>query len=271
VAPAVVGAVAALVAVPVASLVWKLGETSAAGGWSAGAAARYLGGAAVVHGPTVVASVAWAFAAGGATAFAALVLCWLARDRAWAGAALLAVAAVAWATPGPVAGVGLKFAVEGLIDLEENLTGTDTARRLLYDGPSLLPVAWAWLVRFLPFAAAVLWPAVRLIPGELFESARIDGAGDGRLFREVVWPQTAPAVGLAALAVAALALGELSASKLVATPGAAAIAHEVFVRMHYGVGNQLAALCLVLLAACLVPLALLAAWRLRAAHSSSPP
>ena len=43
-------------------------------------------------------------------------------------------------------------------------------------------------------------------------------------------------------------LGELSASKLVATPGGETFAHEVFTRMHYGVNSQLAAMCLLLLA-----------------------
>ena len=37
--------------------------------------------------------------------------------------------------------------------------------------------------------------------------------------RHAIWPLTAPAVGRAVVAVGVLALGELSASKLVATPG----------------------------------------------------
>ena len=60
--------------------------------------------------------------------------------------------------------------------------------------------------------------------------------------------------------VTVLALGELSAGKLVATPGGETFAHEVFKRMHYGVTNHLAALCLVLLAMVAVPGAVLAAW-----------
>ena len=49
------------------------------------------------------------------------------------------------------------------------------------------------------------------------------------------------------LAVAVLSLGELSAGKLVETPGSETFAHWVFDRMHYGVTNRLAAMCLVLL------------------------
>jgi ABC-type spermidine/putrescine transport system permease subunit II len=53
---------------------------------------------------------------------------------------------------------------------------------------------------------------------------------------------------LAAFAVAILSLGELGAGKLVETAGAKTLAHEIFEEMHYGVTNNLAALCLVLLA-----------------------
>jgi ABC-type spermidine/putrescine transport system permease subunit II len=49
--------------------------------------------------------------------------------------------------------------------------------------------------------------------------------------------------------VLVLSLGELGASKLVETPGSMTFAHMVFVMMHTGVGNDLAALCLLLLAA----------------------
>ena len=44
-------------------------------------------------------------------------------------------------------------------------------------------------------------------------------------------------------------LGEISASKLVETPGSETFAQVIFDRMHYGVTNDVAALCLVLLGA----------------------
>jgi ABC-type spermidine/putrescine transport system permease subunit II len=53
-------------------------------------------------------------------------------------------------------------------------------------------------------------------------------------------------------AVAVLSLGELGAGKLVETPGSQTFAHEVFTQMHYGVTNDLAALCLVLLTVVIV-------------------
>ena len=61
-------------------------------------------------------------------------------------------------------------------------------------------------------------------------------------------PLAWPSCLYAALAVTVLALGELSASKLVETPGDETFAHAVFTQMHFGIGGPLAALCLILLA-----------------------
>ena len=52
---------------------------------------------------------------------------------------------------------------------------------------------------------------------------------------------------LAVLAVAALSLGEVGASVRVETPKWESFGKLIFDRMHYGVGNDLAALCLLLL------------------------
>jgi ABC-type spermidine/putrescine transport system permease subunit II len=51
----------------------------------------------------------------------------------------------------------------------------------------------------------------------------------------------------AALAVSVLSLGEVSAGKLVATPGMASYATDIFTQMHYGVTNELAARCVLML------------------------
>jgi ABC-type Fe3+ transport system permease subunit len=251
------GFVGLLTAVPLVALILKLGTVGAEREWSAAAAQKYLTQAATVHGRTIMANVAAAFAVGAAAGLLALVVCWLARERRWLRVALLVSVAAAWAVPAPVAGIGLKETIDHLVDMEQHASGATALRAALYDGPSLLPVAWAWLVRLWPFAVAFLWPTVRLIPRELFEVARLGGASAGREFCEVVWPAARGATSAAAVAVAVLALGELGASKLVATPDAPSFAHDVFAQMHYGAGNTLAAMCLLLLAACLVPLVFL--------------
>ena len=84
---------------------------------------------------------------------------------------------------------------------------------------------------------------MRLIPPELHDAARVDGARPWQEFRYVFWPVTRRATGRAALAVSILSLGELSAGKIVSTPGCATWAQRVFEQMHYGVTNELAARC----------------------------
>ena len=63
-----------------------------------------------------------------------------------------------------------------------------------------------------------------------------------------MWPMYSGACLRAAVAVAVLSLGEVSAGKLVSTPGMPSFAETVWVQMHYGVTNNLAASCLLLLA-----------------------
>jgi ABC-type Fe3+ transport system permease subunit len=87
------------------------------------------------------------------------------------------------------------------------------------------------------------------MPRELREAARVEG---GRPWQELVYVVAPAARGAflqATLGVAILALGELGASKILETPGSITFAHEVFTLMHYGLSNDLAAHCLLLLAA----------------------
>jgi iron(III) transport system permease protein len=234
--------------VPLGSLVNKLGQGRAGEGWSATTAEHFLRVAAHAHVRLIAVSLAVALAVGVIATALALIACWLARDSRGYRLGLAILVAAAWAMPGPVVGIGLKAVIARGVDVEQRITGPGPIWALLYDGPSLVPVLWADLLRLFPFAVALVWPVVRLVPAELFDAARVDGASAAGELRHVVWPLSAVAAGRATLAVAVLALGELSASKLVATPDGGTFAHEVFTRMHYGVANQLAAMCLLLLA-----------------------
>jgi iron(III) transport system permease protein len=236
--------VAGLLGVPLTSLLWKVGRGGSPPTWSAAVAWSHLRHTLRVQSPLVLGSLQVALFAGIVTASLALVTSWLTVGTRWFRVGVLVLLAAAWALPGPVLGIGLKEVSQFLL----RVTGNEpTLARLLYDGPSYFPVWWACLVRFFPCAVALLWPVVRLLPRELRDAARVDGATPAQEFRHVVWPLTALVWMRAAWAVAVLSLGELGASKLVATPGAQTFAHEVFNQMHYGVTNDLAALCLVLL------------------------
>lgn len=246
--------VAVLLGVPLGSLVWKAGLGGSPEAWSAHTLVFQLLRVPTIHGRMLIESLVMGAGAGLIAAILGLVGCWLAIEGRWFRAGLLGLMALVWATPGPVIGIGLKETINQLMAAEEPICaslGQATAgplRAALYDGPSVLPTLWAVLVRFFPCAVAILWPVIRLVPADLRDAARVDGARPREELRYVIWPLGEAAFLRAGLAVAVLSLGELSAGKLVETPGSQTFAHKVFEQMHYGVTSELAALCLVLLA-----------------------
>jgi len=255
-------------AIPVASLIWQ-----AAGGDS-GSVERLgveVRRAVHLHLPMVLESLLWAVAAGVLGAALALLSSWAAVDSRWMRRLLFILAIGLWAVPGPVLGFGLKEAIERLMDLEDVLLGWTTARpvrAVLYELSTPLPVLWAHLARLFPYAVAIVWPAVRDVPRDLREAARTDGANAWGEFRHVVWPATRGAAVVAAVAVTALALGELAASKLVQVPGRQTFAQELFMQMHYAATSTTAALALLQLTLALLAGGL-AAWCARRSLRSS--
>jgi iron(III) transport system permease protein len=250
----VLAAVAVLALVPFVSLVWKAGLSGSPEAWSLSAFLDALNKARKAQSILVSRSLALAATAGILAGLIGLVTCWLAVEAPRFRALILLLIAVAWALPAPIVGVGLKDAIRLLL-------ATFPSERLaiaLYHGPSSLPALWVDLVRFFPCALAVLWPVVRLLPPELRDAARVDGARPWQELRHVVAPLSAAAVIRAALAVAVLSLGELGAGKLVETPGSETFAHELFSQMHYGTGSNVAALCLLLIIPVLLGGALMA-------------
>ena len=235
---------AALLGLPLASLVWRAGLIGTPPAWSATATGRYLVRAArPPEGWLLLDSLGTAAGAGVLIAAVGLLACWAARGSRWFRTGILVLMAVAWAMPGPLIGLGLKITIDRLLAV----TDSRWLAQSLYHGPSPLPLVWVDVIRFFPCAVAILWPVVRLLPVELGDAARVDGATPGQELRHIVWPLTSAVMGRAALAVGVLSLGELSAGKLVATPGLPGYATEIFTQMHYGVTNELAARCVWLL------------------------
>lgn len=238
---------------PLAALVWKAGGGGTRLGWTAASLAEDLRKVLRTDGEVLLGSVSAAVGSGLVAAGLAWAACRLADGSRWFGRFLFVLCVVLAVTPGPVVGLGLKDAIAGLVDAEAwvlaraGLSPTfPPLRSLLYDQPSPVPAGWAAVVRLFPVAVAVIWPAVRAVPRDLLEAARLDGVGE---WRYVLLPLTGPAAVRAALAVAALALGEVSASKLVNPPFRTAYILRLFDLMHYGAESTVAALCLLQLAA----------------------
>ncbi len=175
------------------------------------------------------------------------IVAWLSIRRSCFRVAMFGVAALAAAVPGPIVGLGVRAAIDLLLTTEQRELGTNWLRGILYDGPSLLPVAWVWAIRAWPLAYAIWWPAITRLPRHFGEATRMDTGSLFAMLRydalPTLWRPFIAASGL----VTAFALGEVSGSRLVATPGGQSFAHDVFARMHFGITPELAAMCLVLM------------------------
>lgn len=242
---AVVGFLVLLFAVvPLAALVWK----AAGGGVGRTAELSFLFGELSKvwrsERGLLLTSAVTALGTGLAVALLAWVSCWVARRSGFLRGFLFALCVVLLLAPGPVVGLGLKKWIAVLMDAEELVWRRGPVWSWLYYQPTPLPVAWAALLRFFPVACLVIWPAVRAVPTELLDAARLDGLGGFGTWNRVVAPLTMPAFLTAAVAVAALALGEVSAGKLVNPAGHRVFVLWLFDQMHYGAESTVAALAL---------------------------
>ncbi len=177
------------------------------------------------------------------------------RDRPWSRlvAALFAICnlqfaifdlqsssycGVLLAVPGPILGIGIirllnRPQVPALV--------------WLYDHSILAPWLAVYL-RSLPIATLIMWHALQTVPKELLESAMVDGAGPIACLWRVALPMRRPAAAVAWLAALAISLGDLAASILVVPPGVTTLSIRIFGLLHYGVEDQVAGICLAMIA-----------------------
>jgi len=173
-----------------------------------------------------------------ASAALAIVLGWIARRGGFRAAAVLAITAVCLAVPGPIVGLGVIW----LLNRPEI-----PPLVYLYDQSVLAP-ALALSLRGLAPATLVMWHGFRSLPPEMLDCAAVDGAGPvARLWR-IALPCRLAALGLAWLVALAVALGDLAASILVVPPGVTTLSIRIFGLLHYGVEDQVAGICLALIA-----------------------
>ena len=110
-----------------------------------------------------------------------------------------------------------------------------------------MPNIWSGFLRFLPLAWLALWPIARTLPKEWDEAAWVDGASPWQRFWVLFFPMLIRPTWGIAIGVALLALGEISASKLITTPGYLPLSQHLFQQLHAGADSEVAALSLTLL------------------------
>ena len=240
----VVAGLAIFAGVPLLSLVWKTGLVGYPPEWSWPALAGQVNKTMHAEAGLIGKGILTMSLAAALTTSVALLLCWLALDAPWFRRIVFLVMAVAWVMPGPIVGLGLKETIMAMVD-------RDLPHPLLvalHYGPSPLPVLWAQVLHFLPWAVVALWPVSRLLPRELRDSLKVDGASPLQELRHLVWPLLRRAWLAVVVVIAALSLGEVGAVAMrVETPDWTMFAHELFNRMHYGQPPDVTALCIVLL------------------------
>lgn len=240
---AVLFSVGCVVGVPIYGLVWRAGRVAGAAArgraphWSAEGLAGTLAGAwQEVSLPSYLmpsplgASLIYAVLGATATASLAWLFAWKARAPGpWRWAAAGAVA-LSLATPGPIAGMALKLAYLQVPPVHD--TGTI--------------LVLAYMVRTLPYALLVLWPALRAIPEEYLEAAAVDGYGSfGRALRVALPLSVGPLTAAWGVSFV-LALGELPATNIVLPAGLNTLSSLVWSLLHTGVESHLAGVGLIL-------------------------
>ena len=158
-------------------------------------------------------------------------LAWACRKSGpwrWVTAVALALALAA---PGPIAGMALVLAYHDI--------------RPIYDSPAIIVLAY--VMRTWPYALLVLWPAVRMLPPEYFESAELEGCGPIVQVAWIALPLTLGAIGLAWGAAFVLSLGELPTAYLATPPGHTSLTLRIWDKLHIPPESSLAGFVLVTL------------------------
>ena len=236
---------------PLLALVWRAAGGTISKNASAVTLIQELEKVALTRGSILLSSLAAALVCGAITAILALLACRAANRVRWLRLSLFALCLILFLTPGPLIGMGLKSFIMNLLDAEDavlNHLGIAPVfpplRSALFDQPSPIPGIWAGMLRFFPLAVLILAPAIRAIPRELYDETRLLGRGFGIEWKLLLSPLVGTAFWRAMLAVAVLALGEVSATKQVNPPFYNSYILRLFDQMHYGPESSVAALCL---------------------------
>ncbi len=236
------GSVILVAGVPLGNLVYQAGvaveELGVASDptWSARHFLEIVGASLVEHAAEFQWTIVIGVLAAGAAVAIGILLAWPARTGGQRSVPLLIITACCLAIPGPLVGMAL---IEVL-----SLPGVP-ALTFLRDNTIFAPWA-AQFVRCLPLATLVVWQALRTIPGETLEMAKVDGAGTWRRLFCIALPQCRGALVAAWLIACAIAMGDVAATAadMVIPPGIDLLSRRIAGMLHVSVYDEVAGICL---------------------------
>ncbi|MCD4722379.1 MAG: iron ABC transporter permease [Desulfobacula sp.] len=118
-------------------------------------------------------------------------------------------------------------------------------------------VVVVFMARFSPFALQAISANLRQININLEEAACLSHVTWQDQILKILIPLANPGLITGWIMVFILSMGELGASLLVMPPGQATLSIRIYTLMHYGAGNLVASLCLILIAITLIPISIL--------------
>ncbi len=123
----------------------------------------------------------------------------------------------------------------------------------VYSSEAIL--VWLFVVRFMPFAVKPAASAVKAVNPELEEAARVHGSGPARTVVQVTMRLSARGIAAGWILVFILSMGELDAALLVHPAGCQTMPIRIFNAIHFGHVELVSGLCLILVFAISLPLA----------------
>ncbi|MBI2950325.1 MAG: ABC transporter permease subunit [Verrucomicrobia bacterium] len=124
-------------------------------------------------------------------------------------------------------------------------------------------VVFGFALRYFAVSWSAAAHAMHSVDSDLTDAAKLNGASAAQILWHVQWPQIAPQIAAAGYVTYLLCLWDVETLVLIVPPGGETLALRVFNLLHYGWNDQVNALCLLLLALAVAPLALWFAGRSR--------
>jgi len=147
---------------------------------------------------------------------------------------------IPFAVPGAILGIGL-------IKIWNR-----PAADFIYESAAI--VIFAYIARFSPFAVKAISANLRQIHPHLEEAAVLSHASWAKQVVNILIPLTKPGIIAGWIITFIFCMGELSAALLVIPPGETTLSVRIYTVMHYGAGNLVACLCLMLIVITLIPI-----------------